>query len=185
MDNEKIIRSEDPSEHWHFLDVKDKIVLDLGCGLWDSQMPTPYYFLKERGASKVIGVDSSVDSYNWYMTNFKEPNFLLHLDNIDHIDKFKMYIGFIKPHVIKIDIEGMELLMGNLTKELMEPVKEMAIEYHGLAHNIMLKTMFNEWGFTEVDQYAFEGIPVDSQGVFHARKPKQKIIKIRETANNG
>ena len=82
MDNEKIIRSEDPAQHWYFLDVQDKTVLDLGCGLWDSQMPTPYYFLKERRAARVVGVDSSVDSYNWYMANFKDPNFLLHLDNI-------------------------------------------------------------------------------------------------------
>jgi hypothetical protein len=112
-------------------------------------------------------------------------NFLLHLDNIDHIDKFKMYIGFIKPNVIKCDIEGMELLMGNLSKEIMEPVREIAIEYHGLAHNILLKTMFNEWGFTEVEQYAFEGIPVDGQGVYHAKKPRQIITKIRQTSNNG
>ena len=181
----KYIKSEEPSEHWFMLDVKDRTVLDLGCGLWDSQTPTPYYFLNTQGASRVVGVDSSKESYEWYHKNYMPHNFLLHLDNIDHIDKFKMYIGFIKPNVIKCDIEGMELLMGNLTKEIMEPVREIAIEYHGLAHNIMLKTMFNEWGFTEVEQYAFEGIPVDSQGVYHAKKPRQIITKIRETANNG
>jgi hypothetical protein len=45
--------------------------------------------------------------------------------------------------------------------------------------------MFNEWGFTEVEQYAFEGIPVDAQGVYHAKKPRQIITKIRQTSNNG
>jgi cyclopropane fatty-acyl-phospholipid synthase-like methyltransferase len=178
------IQSEEPKDHWYMLDVKDKIVLDLGCGLWDSKTPTPYYFI-EQGASKVIGVDSSIESYNWYKQNFNHSKFMLHLDNIDDIEKFKMFLSYYKPHVVKIDIEGMELLMGNLTKDYFTSVREMAIEYHGLAHNIMLKTMFNEWGFTEVEQYAFEGIPVDAQGVYHAKKPRQIITKIRETANNG
>jgi predicted RNA methylase len=69
MDNRNIIRTienESPDTHWGFLPVKDKVVLDLGCGLNSEFMPTPYFFIQERGASKVIGVDPNEQSYQWY-----------------------------------------------------------------------------------------------------------------------
>ena len=57
------VESENPLHHWNWLNVKDQVVLDLGCGFhfiedgWDT---TPEFFLK-KGASKIIGLDPHLD----------------------------------------------------------------------------------------------------------------------------
>ena len=67
-----IIRDENPENHWGFLPVKDKVVLDLGCGVNSEFVPTPWFFLEMRKAKKVYGVDPDPNSYEW----FKKKSFI-------------------------------------------------------------------------------------------------------------
>ena len=49
------ITSAEPDNHWGFINFKDKIVLDLGCGKFHSTISTYDLFL-QNGAKQVIGV---------------------------------------------------------------------------------------------------------------------------------
>ena len=180
----KKITSEDPNEHWGFCRIQDRVVLDLGHGIWEQNTkPTPLYFLEE-GAQKVIGVDPSQPSYNWYSQNLKTSKFIQHCDFIDGADKLRMYIKYYRPELIKSDIEGSEIYFNNITKEDMESVKEIAVEVHSLACTITIKNMAKVWGMDIVDQYQLMEINPDGMSVIHLRKPSERIIKTRKEANN-
>ena len=67
----KNINSEHPYEHWSFLDVKDKVVLDMGCSFYDATynpgMLSSAEWFVETGAINVIGFDANpyeIDKYN-------------------------------------------------------------------------------------------------------------------------
>lgn len=180
----KKITTEDPKEHWGFCRIQDRVVLDLGHGLWhENTKPTALYFL-EQGAQKVVGVDPSQPSYNWYAQNLKTSKFIQHCDFIDSTDKLRMYIEYYKPELIKSDIEGSEIYFNNITKEDMEYVKEIAVEVHNLAATIVIKRMAEEWGMEIVDQYQLMNINPDGMSVIHMKKPSEKIIKTRNNGNN-
>jgi hypothetical protein len=180
----KIIKTENPSEHWGFLECDGRVVLDLGHGIWEENTePTPIYFLKE-GATKVIGIDPSQPSYNWYRDNLKTDRFFQHNDFIDSTEKFRMYIKYYQPHVIKCDIEGSEIYMNNLTAEDMESVREIGIEYHSLACRITIENMAKEWNFNIEEQYQLMDINPGGMGVYHLKKPKQITMKLRNNGNS-
>lgn len=184
MDEIKVIQTEDPKEHWGFLSVEDRIVLDLGHGIWEPNVqPTPLYFLYE-GASKVIGIDPSQPSYEWYKNNLQTDKFIQHNDYIDSPDKIKIYVNYYKPHVIKCDIEGGEIYLNQLTKEDMESVKEIGIEYHNLQCKVLVQSKLQEWGFDIVQRYQLMTISIDAMGVIYGKKPRQVIIKHRKDGNS-
>lgn len=164
-----IITSEHPDIHWGFLNVKDKIVLDLGCGINSEHTPTPWYFINDKKAKYVVGVDSSQPSYNWFTQNFVVKNFIPIMDMVDRWEKIQMYIDYWKPEVIKMDIEGSEILMGPLNKRLFDNVEEIAIEYHNLACLITIENKLKEVGF-KLEYYKFEHLDIDYQGVLYAHK---------------
>jgi phage anti-repressor protein len=179
----KQIKTENPSEHWGFLECDGRTVLDLGHGIWEQDTePTPIYFLKEK-ATLVVGVDPSQPSYNWYKDNLKTERFVQHNDYIDGPNKFQMYLRYYRPHVVKCDIEGSEIYMGNLTKEDFETVREMGIEYHSLACRIVIENMATEWGFNIEDKYQLMDINPGGMGVIHLKKPKEVTIKLRKNGN--
>ena len=73
--------------------------------------------------------------------------------------------------------------MASLTKEDMESVREMGIEYHSLACRIVIENMATEWGFNIEQQYQLMDINPGGMGVFHLKKPKQVTIKLRKNGN--
>ena len=109
----KNIPNEDPKNHWFFLKVKDKLVMDMGCSFYEAyynpgMLSTSEWFIKE-GATKVIGFDSNPDEvkkYNIvYKNNPQYEVFELFLDSDVKIRELLKY----KPQVIKCDIEGGEI----------------------------------------------------------------------------
>lgn len=173
MDSSKIILDESPEQHWHFLPITGRKVLDLGCGINSEHTPTPIYWLN-KGAREVIGVDSSIDSYNWFKINLYVPNFVPHLEMIDHISKFEMYLSHYRPETVKMDIEGSEILLGSLKREYLDSVKDIAIEYHNLACKLTCQNMLKEYGY-EVEFYKFDHLDIDFQGVIYGHKPFEPI----------
>lgn len=134
----KNINNENSKEHWEFINVKDRIVLDLGCGRWnkveqvdDSWLTTPQHFI-EQGAKKVIAVDIDPVEVNWFMSKFKDNNkyeFILH--NISSKqDIINLYDAY-KPDCVKSDIEGAEQYLLALDQNSFCNISEYYIETHG------------------------------------------------------
>lgn len=166
----RIIRTEEPKEHWGFLDVEGKVLMDMGCGIWEHNIElTPIFFLN-KGATKVIGIDPSEPSYTWYRDNLKTERFFQHMDYLDSTEKFKFYLNAYKPQVLKIDVEGSEIYLNNITKEDMESVIEIGVEYHSLACRITIESMATEWGFKIEEQLQLMTINPNEMGVYHLKK---------------
>jgi len=143
------IESEDPKVHWPGIKIKDKNVLDLGCGRWeerDLEKMTPIYFLNQ-GAKSVIGVDSSVDEVKYFRSlNLNNASFFA--ENINGPNLVKLIIQQNNINVIKSDIEGRELLFLEFNKEDVKTVSSLYIEYHGHQVKNLLIPKIQELGFT-------------------------------------
>ena len=163
-----IIKSEESSEHWSECDIKDKSILDLGCGRWsvmNAEETTPFYFSK-HGALKLIGVDilqQEIDYYN----SCKIDNCEFICDNIDSPEKIINLISSNKIDAIKCDIEGNEIHLFKLSKEDMDSIKSIWIEYHGNDIKSICETKLSEWGF---NTYAIGYLCIYGYGVIFAKK---------------
>jgi SAM-dependent methyltransferase len=174
-----LITSEDPSVHWSFLPTEGKTILDLGCGINNQEhLPTPMYWL-EKKAKKVIGVDPSLESYNWFKQNFNVKNFINVKDFVDRIEKFELYLGYYKPDVAKIDIEGGELYLNGLDPKYLENTRHIGIEYHSFPCLVSCERLFQDNGY-DIKYYKFNHIDIDHQGVIYGHKKsityKQRTI---------
>lgn len=166
-----IITSENPKEHWGFLYVQDKVVLDLGCGINSEHTPTPWYFIQDRGAKKVIGVDSNPQSYQWFKQNYNIQNFIIFSDVIDRYEKIVFLFDYFKPQVVKMDIEGAEIYMNALNNELFDTVEQIAIEYHSFPCLVAIEGKLKENNYI-LEYYKFEHLNIDHQGVLFGYKKK-------------
>jgi len=166
-----IIRSEKPEDHWYFLPVQDKVVLDLGCGINSEHIPTPWYFLEQRKAKKVYGVDPDLNSYNWFRQNHNVQNFIHFMDFVDRLEKFEWYFENSKPQVIKIDVEGSEIFLHALNPKYLLGVTDIAIEYHSYSCLVSCETIMDKLGLVK-SYYKFENIDLEHQGVIYGRLPQ-------------
>jgi glycosyltransferase involved in cell wall biosynthesis len=172
----KNINSEHPYEHWSFLDVKDKVVLDMGCSFYDATynpgMLSSAEWFVETGATNIIGFDANpyeVDKYNTvYKNNPKYKVFKLFVDSTEKIRDLLKYT----PEVIKCDIEGGEIYFKDITKDEMEFVEQIGIEYHDEETKKMCEVKLSEWGFDFIEQYSLMYIDTNKQGVFCGKKTK-------------
>jgi hypothetical protein len=145
------IESESPSTHWKYFDVKNKNVLDLGCGRWggvtDIDEITPFYFYNQ-GASKVIGVDANYVEINYLIeNNISKDNITPYNIAIESEEQIKHLLHEGNIQAIKSDIEGQERLFYNFTKNDFTNITNLAIEYHG--HDIQRELIrrSRDWDF--------------------------------------
>jgi hypothetical protein len=102
------VESENPLHHWNWLNVKDQVVLDLGCGFhfiqdgWDT---TPEFFLK-KGASKIIGLDPHLDDIEHFKQILPESEFIK--DCVLSAEHLNQYLLNPEVQAVKMDIEGAE-----------------------------------------------------------------------------
>lgn len=163
------IDSESPSVHWSFLPVQSQVVLDLGCGINNTEhTPTPVYWIQKE-ASKVYGVDPSPQSYEWFKTNFNIKNFIPIMDYVDRTEKFEIYFNVCKPSVVKIDVEGSEIFMNAVKPEYLDGIRHFGIEYHNLACLLSCERLLQDNGYT-LEYYKFPHLDIDHQGVLYGYK---------------
>ncbi len=162
------IHSEHPQDHWRFLPIEGQTILDLGCGINSEHTPTPMYWIQNK-AKFVAGVDPSQQSYDWFKQNFNVRNFVMHQDYIDRIEKFEAFLGYYRPDVLKIDIEGGELYLNGLDAKYLASVRHIGVEYHNLPCLISCERLFMDNGY-EIEYYKFPHLDIDYQGVMYAYK---------------
>ncbi len=173
------IHSEHPQDHWRFLPIEGQTILDLGCGINSEHTPTPMYWIQNK-AKFVAGVDPSSQSYDWFKQNFNVRNFVHTMDYVDRIEKFELYLGFYKPDVVKIDIEGGELYLNGLDAKYLDGVRHIGIEYHNLPCLISCERLLKDNGYT-LEYYKFPHLDIDYQGVLYAHKKSITTNKVPQT----
>jgi SAM-dependent methyltransferase len=168
---EHTMKSENASDHWPFLDVKDQVVLDLGCGMWytvDINENSSVYF-NAQGAKQVIGVDSNPDTLKVITDAVGTDDSYIfihaHITSADHI---KSLLTQYNITVIKCDIEGDEIAMKDLTSEDMKNIQEITIEYHSINLRLMLLDKMIEWGFNMKSDVHMGNVYTNHpQGILH------------------
>lgn len=168
----KVVHSENPTEHWSDItDLTDKIVLDLGCGwLFQPFESTPDYFVN-RGAKKVIGIDVSCGEIE--QLKLKYPDHVYICMAIQKLEDLTNLFKEHQPQVIKMDIEGYESLMKDVTKEDFASVEEIAVEYHNPECKKILTNKLAELGFEifALNQFGWFCTDINQMGIMHAKKP--------------
>lgn len=169
----KIIHSENPLEHWSDIeDLQGKIVLDLGCGwLWQPFDSTTEYFLK-RGAVSIIGVDITCEEIHTLQQKYPHHNFLCR--GIDTAEDLRNLLITHRPQFIKMDIEGKETVLQDITPQDFSSVEEVAVEYHNPECKRILEQKLQEFSFeiTARNQFGYYCTDPEIMGVMHARKIK-------------
>ena len=158
------ITCENPNEHWSRLNVKNKTVLDLGCGrTWNQKPTTPEYFLSQ-GAKAVIGVEMWINECDWLKNKIRDSRFLIICHEIKTADDIHSYLEVYKPEIVKCDIEGRESILNETD---LSCVKEIAIEYHNEEMKAMIEKGFRQWGFNRLELWSMNGFDVEKQGVIY------------------
>jgi hypothetical protein len=128
-----LISSEDPKEHWKYLQCNNEIVIDFGCAYNDTdkdktrenKLGTPHYIISQN-PKEYIGVDIYEPDLNEFMNEFPEATFLN--ISIDSSEKVQNLFDKYLPTIIKSDIEGAEFYFLNTTPP--DSLKQIAIETH-------------------------------------------------------
>ena len=153
------VNNENPIEHWQFVEVENKIVLDLGCGRWEkvekrdkNWLTTPEYFIS-KGASKVIAIDIDLAEISWFLHQNFDPNKYTFLQqNITSNDDIATLIDTYKPNCIKCDIETGERFLLDIDKKKFLSVEQFYIETHGDDLYQQFLNIFNKYNYTIVEQ---------------------------------
>lgn len=130
--------SENPQLHWKYIECKDQVAIDLGCGRWehveyrDQSWPTTPEYLLQLGACKVYAFDIDAKEIEWYKNNLctRYSNLVAFTSNINSINTIRDIYQQCKPDVVKCDIEGNEKFLLELTDEEFIRVNFYAIETH-------------------------------------------------------
>jgi hypothetical protein len=166
------IKSENSTDHWPYFNVDNHNVLDLGCGRWytkEVEELSPIYF--GRTASKVIGLDSNLDDINFYKTQTSnDPKFIFVCECISSADQVRALLKEYSITALKCDIEGGEVALLDLSKEDLENVAQLAIEFHSESLKEAFTSKVVEWGFNIDVKANFAGTP-DHMGVLFCSKP--------------
>lgn len=148
---EFIINSENSTEHWPYFNTENHNVLDLGCGKWFLYTDnigeySPIFF--GRNANKVIGVDANKDDIDFYIEKTVDnPKYVFICQYLTNVDEVRSLLKEYSITALKSDIEGAESMLLDLTKEDLENVKEMAIEFHTQELKDAFASKVIDWGF--------------------------------------
>lgn len=174
--NKFTIESEDSSVHWPNMEVKDKVVLDLGCGRWCNRYggentnfdEFSSIYLSNCGAKKVVGVDASDGEINFFTEKTKgDDKFKFIYKKIESKQDLLDLIIDNEIQVIKCDIEGAEENFYEMKKEDFSKVSYFALEYHNEEIRKKFIDLFKKWGFTIESEGLLWGVGV---GVLFAKK---------------
>ncbi len=161
----KIIFSENSSDHWSTLFVEGMNVLDLGCGRWgitDEKETSPVFF-KTKNARRIVGVDINASEIEFFQKYFAENYADDSIFTNVLIDSAGALLNLIVNHeinTIKCDIEGDEIFIFKLKLHELSSVQHIAIEYHS---PLILKQLMEVnrvcWNFKIMEHSVFSEQP--------------------------
>lgn len=133
------INTEDPRQHWQFMHLQNKRVLNLGCGHFGesaiSTYPDEIEFLCEQNPELIVGVDKNAKDIAFlqekHRTKINEGRLVLLAQDCDTVPTLQKLIDTYHINVIKSDIEGFEFLFEWLPEEDCQKIHSWYIEVHG------------------------------------------------------
>ena len=153
----KEVSSENPNLHWEFIECKDVVAVDLGCGRWgkveyrDPSWPTTPEYLIQKGASHVYAFDIDPVEIDWYTANIStKMNVTAYCKAINTVDDVREILTTLKPKSIKIDIEGYEQAFLQLTDEEFCSIDFYAVETHSDALSEQFSQKFEKLNYEVV-----------------------------------
>ena len=144
------INSENSSDHWKPFNPIDGTLLDIGCGRWYTEELnelSPLYF-KQMKAKRIIGIDSNnndIEFYNKITSNNSDFTFIH--TTIDSTEKVRELLLQYNITGLKVDIEGDEVHLLELTTDDLRSIEEIAIEFHSDELKGRFLEKIPEWGF--------------------------------------
>jgi hypothetical protein len=115
-------------EIYGFIDYKGKVVLDVGAEVGS----TAQFFLSE-GASSVIAIEGSDSCFSKLKANAKQMGNVIPLKiYINETNHFEELIRHYKPDIVKVDIEGSEIHLFNISDSIFCSVKNYLVEVHSI-----------------------------------------------------
>lgn len=117
---------DDLPSHWGFATFKDKTILDLGA----DRGSTVWYFFSE-GAEQIIAIEGDPALYAELENNYGRHPFChcIHL-MITQATQIESLIRIHKPDLVKIDVEGAEIHLLGVPREVLTTVQVYLIETH-------------------------------------------------------
>lgn len=149
-----LLNNENSAEHWKYIDVKGKAVLDLGCGRWnkvekveDTWLTTPEHFIKQ-GAKKVIGVDIDSEEIAWFNNKFgKDTNYNFLCQSVNSVQDIIDLYDTYNPDCVKCDIETNEKYLLELSKEKFCSINHYYIETHGRELYVQFLNILSQYNY--------------------------------------
>lgn len=130
------INTENPNQHWKHIECSGCVTVDLGCGRWDkvetrdaSWLTTPEFFI-DKGATIVYAIDADPTEIEWFNQTVDKTRIVPICSSINTVDDIISLYHYYKPTVVKIDIEGFEVLFLQLRDEIFTSINFYAIETH-------------------------------------------------------
>lgn len=145
-----VIINEHPTNSWpeKYINVKNKIVLDIGCGFFgkiikfnegnielentklSNMISTSEWFLN-LGAKKVIGLDMNESDIKHLIKKLeKTEKTLFFNDTINSAEQLEKLITNYNVEILKIDIEGGEVHLLDVNNDIFSSVEEYYVETH-------------------------------------------------------
>jgi SAM-dependent methyltransferase len=118
----------------------------------------------------VIGVDISANEIERLKELYPEHIFILRM--VESANDFVDLISAYQPDFIKMDIEGAEIHLKDVPKEVFSSVKEFAIEYHNPECKKVIMDKFNELDFeiTALNSFGYYQTDSNIMGIIHSKK---------------
>jgi hypothetical protein len=145
-ENSILIYSEDPKEHWQFLNCKNERIIDFGCCYNDrdeqntrkNKLGTPQYIVSQNPAF-YVGVDIYQPDLIELKNEMQKENVIFLEIKIDSTKKLQNLFDEYLPTAIKMDIEGAEIYLSETNPPAC--LKQLAIE----SHSFEIENSLLEW----------------------------------------
>lgn len=149
MGEDGIFDAEDPQTHWPGVDVRDRVVLDLGAGdfgrMEQNDYPSTGDWWLQQGAKHVVVVDREAKDLAHYEGR---ECFTVVCRSIDGPDEIVDLLLDHVPDVVKADIEGAERHFLSIEPDIFRIPRAYAIEVHSVDLVSETENHLRENGYT-------------------------------------
>ena len=145
---EGIFSDESPDQHWPGVEVDGLTVLDLGAGdfgrIGQLQHPSTVEYWLTGGAARVIAVDENQSDLD-YLTQERVTPLAISLTTAEQIAAL---LSEYRPDLVKVDIEGAEILLTDVDPAALVIPTTYLIEAHNSELHDLLRDLLQGCGYT-------------------------------------